>query len=268
VPGWESGPAAGPSWQNAAGTGTAAGTAAGSGYWSGTGQQPAAYDEPPSGDFRSVTGQRRTATAPADRSEQAKPARRRRGPRLVVVIMSLLLAAGLTAAGVWWFTFRGDPGVEPAAYAQSVCTGVRDWQRDVDGQTVALRAKIAPLTDRTAVRAAVVAYYTSLAARTDDLQGALTGAGVPHATGGTDYSQDLIRAVTDQATALRDSATRAGRLDVSSESLFQISLNSLLTNANAAVQKVSDALAHPALGIPPELTTAMQADPTCAAYTG
>ncbi|HVQ90719.1 MAG TPA: hypothetical protein VMU51_06760 [Mycobacteriales bacterium] len=263
VPGWETGAGTGPGWEDAVQPGYR------------TGQQPVAPvgylggerpdDQQPPADFRSVTGTRKAK--PADKPEKARPARRR-GPRLVVVIMSLVLAAALTAAGVWWFTFRGDPGVAPAAYAQSVCTGVRDWQQNVTGQSTALQAKIAPLTNLPAKRTAVVAYYTSLATRTDSLQGTLTSAGIPDVTGGEDYTRELIRVVGEQAAALRDSASRAGRLDISSASLFEISLNSLLTNASKSVDTVTEALAHPAIGIPPELTTAFEADPTCAAYTG
>jgi hypothetical protein len=273
APGWDVGSATVPGWETGAGTGPGWADAVQPGY--STGQRPvppAGYrgaerpgDQPPPADFRSVTGTRKAM--PADKPEKARPARRR-GPRLVVVIMSLVLAAALTAAGVWWFTFRGDPGVAPAAYAQSVCTGVRDWQQNVTGQSTVLQAKIAPLTNLPAKRTAVAAYYTSLATRTDGLQGALTSAGVPDVAGGEDYTRELIRVVGEQAAALRDSASRAGRLDISSASLFEISLNSLLTNASKSVDTVTEALAHPAIGIPPELTTAFEADPTCAAYTG
>jgi hypothetical protein len=182
--------------------------------------------------------------------------------------MSLLLAAALTGAGVWWFTLRKKSGVDPVVYARSACTGVRDWQRDVDGQGSALTASISRLDDAAAIRKQVVDYYTGLAARTDDLSTTLTGAGAPELAGGLAYAQALVRVVGEQAAALRDDAVRAGNLDVTNKASFQISVQSLLTNANDSVVKVTDALAHPLTGIPPELTAALEADPTCAAFTG
>jgi hypothetical protein len=182
--------------------------------------------------------------------------------------MSLLLAAGLAGAGVWWFTLRPKPGVRPDAYVRSVCTSVRDWQRGVDGQGSALTKSIARLDDLPAVRAQVVTYYTGLATRTDDLHGALTDAGTPDILGGPQYAQTLARVAGEQATALRASADSAGRLDTRNKSTFQISLQTLLTNASSSVLKVTDALAHPLLGIPAELSAALEADPTCTPYTG
>jgi hypothetical protein len=187
---------------------------------------------------------------------------------LVVVIMSLVLATGLAAAGVWWFTFRPKPGVEPVVYARSVCSGVRDWQRDVDGQGSALTKSIARLDDLPAVRTQVVTYYTDLAARTDDLRAALTEAGVPDTPGGSLYADALVQVAGEQAAALRTSAQSAGRLDIKSRTLFQISLRTLLTNASSAVLEVTDALAHPLIAIPPDLAAALEADPTCTPYTG
>ena len=241
-------------------------------YRAGGGQS---YDveEPTVTDFRSVPTSRPGAkpyrdTAAKSGTPRRGPGRRRRGPALAVVVLSLVLAAALTAAGVWWFTFREKPGVPAATYARSVCTGVRDWQQDVDGQGSVLTRTIAPLENLTAVRAAVVKYYTNLAARTDDLHGTLASAGIPKLDGGQGYADALTRVVTEQAAALRDSASRAGRLDIANKQFFQISLGSLLTNASTSVLKVTDALAHPLTGIPPELATALEADPTCAAYTG
>jgi hypothetical protein len=234
-------------------------------YRAGGGRPYDDLDEPTAADFRSVATRRRAGEKPG---KEAKPARRRRGPGLAVVITSVIVALALTAGGIYWFTLRGDAGVAAATYAHSVCQGVRDWQQDVDAQGTAITKTIAPLDDLAKIRGAVATYYTTLAARTDDLHGTVVTAGVPDVQGGQDYADALAQAVNDQAGSLRDAASRAAKLDIASKTLFQISLQSLLTNAGAAESKVTDALAHPTLGVPPDLSSAFEADPTCAAYTG
>jgi len=183
------------------------------------------------------------------------------------VLASLVLAVALAGAGVWWFTFR-KTGVEPTVYARSVCGSVRDWQQDLDGRTSTLTKSIAQRDDPPATRTAVVAYYTELAGRTDALQTALVDAGTPDIPGGKAYADDLLATVSAQRSALGDSADRAGRLDTSSRRLFLISLQSLLTNESTSVTAVITTLAHPPAGTPPELRTALAAEPGCAAYTG
>jgi hypothetical protein len=202
------------------------------------------------------------AEAPARR-----PGRARRGPRLLAVLASLLLAAALAGAGVWWFVLRKTV-VEPAVYASAVCGSVRDWQQELDGRTGALARSIAQHDDPQTVRTAVADYYTQLAARTDALHTALVGAGVPDLPGGRAYADTLVRTVATQGAALRDSAARADRLDTSSTRLFRISLQSLLTSESASVTAVITAVARPPAGTPSEIRTTLADEPACAPYTG
>jgi hypothetical protein len=210
-------------------------------------------------------GRRERSAAAAD-TDRRGGRRARRGPRLFVVLTSLLLAVALTGAGVWWFVLRST-SVEPTAYAQSVCGSVRDWQQDVDGQTSALTRSIAQQTDPGTIRTAVVSYYTTLAHRTDALYTALIAAGIPDLSGGRAYAEALTRAVSGQSSALRDSAQRASRLDTANRSEFQASLQGLLDNESTPVTAVITALAHPA-GAPAQLRAALADEPACAAYTG
>jgi hypothetical protein len=231
---------------------------------------------PPSGPVPAVPRQRSgppsgpvPAVRPkADREPAQRQVRRvRRGPRLLAVLASLLLAGAGAGAGVWWFVLRPTT-VQPAVYARSVCVSVRDWQQEIDGRTGALTKSIAQQVDPTAIRNSVADYYTRLATRTDALRTALVGAGIPDLPGGQDYADALVRTAASQAAALRDSATRAGRLDISNRTLFQISVQSLLTNESTSVTAVITALAHPRAGTSAELRTALADEPACAPYTG
>jgi hypothetical protein len=209
---------------------------------------------------------------PGDAEDWAQPARkrggkRRRAPRLVAIGTSMVLALALVAAGVWWFVFR-EPGVPPADYAKAVCSSVRDWQQGVDGRSAALTSSISQQDDREAIRSAVRAYYGDLADRTDGLRTAVTGAGVVDVDGGKEYSDSFAGVVGDQASALRELAGRADRLDPASPSVFQIELQTLLTGAQISVGKVTAALARPPSGTPTPLRTALSAEPSCAPYVG
>jgi hypothetical protein len=191
----------------------------------------------------------------------------RRGPRLVAVLTSLVLAVGLVGAGVWWIVLRKTT-VPPAVYAASVCGSVRDWQQHLDGRTSTLTRSIAQQDDPATIRAAVVAYYTELAGRTGALRTALVGAGIPDIHGGKDYADALVRTVSTQAGALHDSAGRARRLDTSTGTVFQVSLQTLLTDESTSVTAVITAVAHPPAGTPPGLRSALAVEPACAPYTG
>jgi len=184
-----------------------------------------------------------------------------------VALTSLLLAVALTGAGVWWFVLR-KTSVDPTAYARAVCGSVRDWQQDVDGQTSTLTRSIAQQTDLGTIRTAVVTYYSGLAGRTDTLYTSLIAAGTPDLSGGRGYAEALTRAVSGQSSALRDSAQQASRLDVTSRSVFEVSLQNLLSNESTPVTAVITALAHPPSGAPSQLRTALANEPACAAYTG
>src|SRR6266536_1487330 len=283
-PGW-SGPPSGPPPATPEGRpGLPSGPRATRGGWSGPSSGPVpvvrrdrsgparaqaqARSGPPSGPTPAVRPDRSTrrevepAEAPARR-----PGRARRGPRLLAVLASLLLAAALAGAGVWWFVLRKTV-VEPAVYASAVCGSVRDWQQELDGRTGALARSIAQHDDPQTVRTAVADYYTQLAARTDALHTALVGAGVPDLPGGRAYADTLVRTVATQGAALRDSAARADRLDTSSTRLFRISLQSLLTSESASVTAVITAVARPPAGTPSEIRTTLADEPACAPYTG
>jgi len=226
-------------------------------------------DQPPADRGRSgATG---TADQPAaDRRKAGAPdqpvkARRRRS--LLAVLTSVVLALALAAGGVWWFTLR-QAGVLPAEYAKSICGSVRDWQQSVDSSNGTLVASIAREQDRTAVRAAVSAYYTGIAGRTDQLRITILDAGVADVAGGQAYSDSLAAAVGDEATGLRGLAARAGRFDPAAAATFQIELQSLLTGSETAVGNVSSALARPSAGTPTVLRAALSAEPSCAPYVG
>jgi hypothetical protein len=212
--------------------------------------------------------------AAADRSTHAgstqpdRPVRRvRRGPRLIAVLASLVLAVALAGAGVWWFALR-ETGVEPAAYARSVCGSVRDWQRELDTRTSTLNREIARQTSPVAKRAATVGYFTELAARTATLETAVRAAGAPDLSGGKEYADTLVDTVSTQGGSLRDSAGRAGKLDVSRPKEFEYALNSLLASDAATPATVITTLARPPVGTPAELRYALAAEPACAPYTG
>jgi hypothetical protein len=195
------------------------------------------------------------------------PRRRRRAPGVALVIASLVVAIGLAGVGVWWFVFRAT-GVEPAAYAQSVCSNVRDWQRVVDGRTATLTTSVARSTDPRAVRNEVAGYYTDLAERTDELQHSLGAIGDPDLPGGPEYAEELARAVGEQGAALRTAAERAGRLDTSNRELFQVAVASLLTSTTEVVPEVSEALVRPERPMPADLRIAFGGEPSCAPYVG
>jgi hypothetical protein len=193
---------------------------------------------------------------------------RRRGPRLVAVIVAVVLALGVAGFGGWYFTLR-KTGTAPADYAKSVCGGMKAWKQDVDGQGSALSASIKQIDDLPAIRTRVVAYYDTLAGRTETLRASLVGAGTPDLPGGTEYADALVRAIGDQVSALRDATALARRLDVTgSQTLFQISLSGLLSNAATAEGKVVDALAHPSVQPPAELASALTDNADCTPFTG
>jgi len=223
---------------------------------------------PPRRGRRPTADAPRTGPAPTlPEAPQRRRTRNRRGPRLLAGLTSLALALTLVAAGVWWLALR-EIGVDAPVYARSVCSSVRDWQQAVDSGSSALVRSVAQQDDRRAVRKAAATYYTDLAGRTDALRAAVVAARVVDVPGGQAYADSLAAAVGDQSAALRDLATRAGRLDVGSEALFQVSLQSLLTGAETAVSDVTAALARPGSGTPAELRLALSDEPACAPYVG
>jgi type IV secretory pathway TrbF-like protein len=205
---------------------------------------------------------------PARRAtEDERPTPRRRRRSLFAVLTSVVLALALVGAGVWWFALR-QAGVRPADYARSICGNVRDWQQAIDSSNSALVTSIARQEDRSKVRTAVTTYYTAVAGRTDQLRTTILDAGVADTAGGQEYANSLAAAVGNEATALRDLATRAGRLDPDPAATFQIQLQSLLTGSETAVGNVSAALARPSTGTPTQIRTALSAEPSCAPYVG
>ena len=155
-----------------------------------------------------------------------------------------------------------------SAYARTVCTSVRDWQEIVDGRSRVLVGSVRQQDDRVAIRSAVRAYYTDLADGTDGLRTAIVNAGVADVPGGQAYADSLSAAIGGQATGLRDLASRAERLDTGSATVFQTSLQSLLTGAQTAVSGVTAALARPEGGTPAALRLALSDEPACAPYVG
>ena len=209
---------------------------------------------------------RREKRAGATRATD-QPVRARRRRSVVAVLTSVVLALALAAGGVWWFTLR-QVGVLPADYAKSICGSVRDWQQSVDSSNSTLVTTIAREQDRTAVRTAVSAFYTTIAGRTDQLRTTILDVGVADVDGGKAYADSFAAAVGTQATDLRTLAARAGRLDPAAAATFQIELQSLLTGSETAVGTVSSALARPSAGTPTALRAALSAEPSCAPYVG
>ena len=193
----------------------------------------------------------------------------RRRPRrrsVVAVLASVVLALLLAAAGVYWFVLRTD-GMPPATYARETCGSVRDWQQAVDSSNATLVNSISRQADPSTVRADVVAYYATVATRTDELRTAILDRGPADVPGGREYADSLAAAVGDQATALRALADRARRLDPAAAT-FQSDVQAVLTGADTAVSAVSAALARPAAGITTELRTTLSNEPACAPYVG
>jgi hypothetical protein len=205
--------------------------------------------------------------APPELPDRPQRRRRGRGQGIAAALTSVLLALGLVAAGVWWLSLR-ETGVDAPTYARSVCGSVRDWQQAVDARSSALIKSVPREKDRTAIRSAVEKYYADLAVRTDGLRGAVVGAGTVDVPGGRAYADSLVTAVGEQSAALRDLAARAGRLDVDAATVFQTSLQSLLTGAETAVSEITAALARPAAGTPAQLRLALSDEPACAPYVG
>jgi hypothetical protein len=220
-------------------------------------------DHPPDGDGHPEDPY--PARRATEDDERPTPRRRRRS--LFAVLTSVVLALALVGAGVWWFALR-QVGVRPADYARSICGSVRDWQQAVDSSNSGLVTSIARQGNRTKVRTAVTTYYTTVAGRTDQLRTTILDAGVADTAGGQEYANSLAAAVGTEATALRDLATRAGRLDPNAAAAFQTQLQSLLTGSETAVGNVSAALARPSTGTPTQLRTALSAEPACAPYVG
>jgi hypothetical protein len=227
-------------------------------------------DDPPDDELTDRRARRSTeADPPAEPERDADRRAAGRRPRrrsLVAVLTSLALALALAAGGVYWFVLRTH-GVPPTTYAREACGSVRDWQQAVDSSNTTLVNGIARQQDGAKIRAAVTAYYTTVARRTDQLRTAILRLGVADIAGGQQYGDSLAAAVGDQATALRTLADRAGRLDPAAAT-FQAQLHDLLTGADSAVSAVSGALARPAAGISTELRSTLSDEPACAPYVG
>jgi hypothetical protein len=195
--------------------------------------------------------------------------RQRRRPRrrsVVAVLTSVVLALALAVGGVYWFELRRQ-GLPPPAYARQACGTVRDWQQAVDSSNARLINQISREQKKTTIRSDVVAYYTTIAGRTDQLRVAILDLGPADVTGGRDYADSLAAAVGDQASGLRRLAGQAGRLDPAATA-FPTDLQGILTGADSAVSAVTAALARPAAGITTELRTSLSNEPACAPYVG
>lgn len=266
------GPATGPrpSGRVAAGVATHNGKKAPAGTGRASGRRPPG-ESPGNGGIGPTTGaraSRRTATAaPAVPDAPARKGRKRRAPHLLAALTSLALALALVAAGVWWLALR-ETGVNAPTYARAICSGVRDWQQAVDASSDKLVRSIGQQDDREAVRRQVSTYYSALATETDELRAAVVGAGVVDVPDGRAYGESFAAAIGEEASTLRELAGRAGRLDTRSPTVFEISVQSLLTDAQTAVSNVAAALARPPAGTPAELRLALSAEPACAPYVG
>jgi hypothetical protein len=207
---------------------------------------------------------RRHGADSAGRERAGKRRPRRRS--VVAVLTSVALALLLAAGGVYWFVLRTE-GPLPTTYARDACGAVRDWHRAVDTSNATLISQISRQESKITARADVTAYYTTIAARTDQLRTTILGLGAADITGGREYADSLAAAVGDQATALRRLAERAGRLDPGAPQ-FATDLQTVLTGADSAVSAVAAALARPAAGITTELRTTLSNEPACAPYVG
>ena len=199
---------------------------------------------------------------PAARRQRRRPRRR----SVVAVLTSVVLALALAVGGVYWFELRRQ-GLPPPAYARQACGTVRDWQQAVDSSNARLINQISRQQNKTTIRSDVIAYYTTIAGRTDQLRVAILDLGPADVTGGRDYSDSLAAAVGDQASGLRRLAGQAGRLDPAATA-FPTDLQGILTGADTAVSAVTAALARPAAGITTELRTSLSNEPACAPYVG
>ncbi|HVC72849.1 MAG TPA: SHOCT domain-containing protein [Mycobacteriales bacterium] len=195
-----------------------------------------------------------------------RPRRRPRRRSVVAVLTSVVLALALAVGGVYWFELRRQ-GLPPPAYARQACGTVRDWQQAVDSSNARLINQISRQQNKTTIRSDVIAYYTTIAGRTDQLRVAILDLGPADVTGGRDYSDSLAAAVGDQASGLRRLAGQAGRLDPAATA-FPTDLQGILTGADTAVSAVTAALARPAAGITTELRTSLSNEPACAPYVG
>jgi hypothetical protein len=104
---------------------------------------------------------------------------------VLAVVVLFVTACGAKDAG----------DVEPAKYAQSVCSGLVGWRDGVAADSAELTHSLDGAHDVATVRSRYTNFYTATVRRTDQLLGTAESAGAPKADHGLGYSRDLTAAL-------------------------------------------------------------------------
>ena len=115
------------------------------------------------------------------------------------------LAAAVLAAVALLGTACGaeDAGdVEPARYAQTVCTGLVGWRDGVAADSAELTRSLGRAADVATVRDRYARFFAGTVRRTDQLLGTVRAAGAPETDQGNGYARDLTAALERTRTGL------------------------------------------------------------------
>lgn len=183
-------------------------------------------------------------------------------PRPILpAVAVLLLLAGCGAKET------GD--VEPAAYAQAVCTGLVGWRDGVAGDGAQLTGSLQGAADLGTVRARYTRFFSSAVRRTDEVLGTVRDAGAPDADRGLGYARDLTAALESTRTGLVDAQKTFGALPTDDLTAYAAgarkardSLGTLFSQVGTTIDQLGDTYTDS------DLNGAFRDQPACRRLTG
>jgi hypothetical protein len=175
------------------------------------------------------------------------------------VLAALLSACGAKDAGI----------VEPAAYAQTVCSGLIGWRDGVAADSAELTHSLDGANDVATVRARYARFFTATVRRTDQLLGSVKSAGAPKADRGQGYPRDLAAALERTRTGLSAAQRSFAALPTGNLTAYAAGARKVRDSLGALFTQVGTTLDD--LGrtyTDSGLNRAFRADPACQRLSG
>ena len=177
----------------------------------------------------------------------------------VVVLATVALAAPAGAATV-----------SPGSWAPKFCTALSTWKdaltTGADNTESTLSGGITNLSQ---AKSEVVSFLGRSVKQTDTAVSSLKKAGVPSTTNGKKIASTFVNGLQSASDLFASAKKKAQNIPTSNPAKFKASAQSVTTALNNGSKKVSDSFSDVSkLDKKGELSTALQAEPSCAFLSG
>jgi hypothetical protein len=155
-------------------------------------------------------------------------------------ILSLLAAVALVAGcGGGEDTQEGIP---PAAWAQSVCGALSDWQASLQEQSQGLTSEVLEAKNPQAAKQQISAFLDEVIAETETMIGTVSAVGQPAVDEGGQIVEDFSNGLERMRSAFEEAATQVQSVPTDDPQAFQEQLTRIGEDLQTQGQAIGDTL--------------------------